>query len=356
MTIKTGFQNHRRTLWVVAGLAVVTAIYVGVWFSTASVMQSQAERWMAAHRDEGYAIGFSNPQLSGFPGRVVVTYPLWAIEAPVTHGGWMWRTDSIRLWAAPWAPLRFTVDLAGIHKIAGVWTPPAVTALVSAKQADLQPVLTPQGQVAEIAVTVDDVQIAEGTGGIAIAALQSGTFSIQKITGDTPTWRLTLNAANWRSPFLEDYPAFASTLRNIRLTADIVGTVTPGPLPTALQAWHEGGGTLEVREFGLDWPPLSISATGTAALDNRLQPVGAMTAKFRGFFETVDAMTKQDLIEQNDADAARLVLGLLARTPEGSNTPELSISVTIQNGKLYAGPLALMNMPDVTWPKSFGIP
>lgn len=357
MSIGTVFQTHRRAAWAAIAFALAAMVYVSVWFAAAAVVQDQTARWIEAQRRAGYSITHDTPQVSGFPGTITVTYENWVAAAPVTHGEWRWRTEAIRVQAAPWSPLTFTVDLAGAHQVAGVWTPLAVAGVVTAAQAQVRPTLTTEGRIGEISAAFDDVQLTDGVNPTPLAALDRGTFAIRKMAGDrSPFWRLMIDTANWRTPMLQDFPTFRPDVRAFRLTADVTGEVNAAPWPTMLQAWREGGGTLEVRELLFDWPPLSISATGTAALDDRLQPVGALTATFRGFFETIDAMTKEDLVRRDEADTARLVLGLLSRTPEGGGPPELSISVTLQNGKLYAGPIALMDLPRVQWQTESGLP
>ena len=53
---------------------------------------------------------------------------------------------------------------------------------------------------------------------------------------------------------------------------------------------------------------------------------------------------------------ARIVLGLMAREPVGGGTPELNLAVTVQNRKLYTGPISLMTMPEVVWPEDIVLP
>jgi hypothetical protein len=117
-----------------------------------------------------------------------------------------------------------------------------------------------------------------------------------------------------------------------------------------LSAWRDAGGALDVKEFDLDWPPIAVSGNGTLALDNGLQPMGAFTLKFRGFFEALDGLAAEGMVTRDQAGTARLVLGLLAKRPPEGGPPELTAPFTAQDRQLAVGPLKLMEIPAVTWP------
>ncbi len=328
----------------IAAPSAAVILYAAAWLGSAFILKAQAENWIAAQQQAGRTITHGALVFGGFPGRAQITISDWAMSAPMADGGWSWRAPSVRLLARPWAPNTFTVDLAGEHTVAGAWTPPDVAVAIKADRADFQPKLNANGQVAEVMVAVSKLSV-----GDAIASLEAGSASITQIENqNTPTWRLNLDATNTK--------ILSTAIPTARLTVDLVGEIRSGGLTTALTAWREGGGTLEVRDLTLDWPPLSVSGSGTLALDEKLQPIGALTAKFRGFFETLDAFTAQGLVRTADASMARIVLGLMSRTPAGGGPPELNLAVTVQNQKLYTGPISLMAVPTVTWPESIALP
>jgi hypothetical protein len=131
-------------------------------------------------------------------------------------------------------------------------------------------------------------------------------------------------------------------------TVEITGPVTPGPLPQVLEAWRSGGGTVEVREAALDWPPLHMSGSGTMALDSTLQPEGAFSLKFRGGAETLDAFASGGWMNNDEAGVAKLGLALLSRRgAEGA--PEITVPLTLQERQLAAGPVTVMTLPEITW-------
>jgi hypothetical protein len=339
-----------------AGVLVIVG-YVGAWFSAASVLKNQSARWIEAQRSSGYTINHAEPAVSGFPFEVVITYADWSMRAPVTNNGWVWRTPAITVSAQPFAPLSFTVDLAGEHKVSGLWTPPGVDAKLTATQASFRPTLTTEGRIAEIVAAIENLNSTGIRGDQSLVGIESAALSVVHIRdAEKPSWQIKADVTNWHAPLMENTSAFGEKIRKLSVDATLEGTLPSGTLPQALKTWHESGGTLEVRELLFDWPPLAVNATGTLALDRQLQPVGALTATFRGFMESLDALAKQNTIERRDADTAQTVLGLLAKKPEGGGAPELNISVAVQDHKLYVGPVPLMELEPVEWPKEILIP
>jgi hypothetical protein len=352
--------RRRAVAWPLFVAAAAFIIYCVAWIVAAFIIQDQAARWIGRQRADGLLIAHGEPLLSGFPGYVMASYPGWEMSASVTDGGWTWRTAAVRLKARPWAPFTFKVDLSGRHTLSGAWTPPGVAAWIMASQADITPTLTAEGRLAEISVALNDLTIAETADAAPAFSLAAGTFRVARShdesVNENPVWRLELNAT--RVGLADDAkPAlFAPRLETARVIADLIGPVTAGPLPTAIEAWRQAGGTIEVRDFFLDWAPLSVAASGTLSVDERLQPIGAVTAKFRGFFEAVDALTAQGVVRSTQASMAKVMLGLLSRAPAGGGAPELNLAVTLQDRKLYTGPVALMDMPKVEWPARIEIP
>jgi hypothetical protein len=338
--------------WIARIAAVLGLTYVATWYAATVVLKNQAARWLDNQRDAGFTISHSAPEISGFPGRAVVSYRDLSIAAPVTRGDWTWRSPVVKIWAQAWAPFRFTIDLSGVHTLSGVWTPPGVPADIAARTAWIKPTLTNDGRLSEVAAAVEFVT---GSGGAAtpeLFVIEAGSLSVSHAND---TWRVVTDLINWRAPFLEG-AGMPGKARKLAFNADLKGPLHQGTLPDALKAWRENGGTLEVHDFSIDWPPLAASATGTLALDAKLQPVGALTAKFRGFVETLDAMADSKTLNRDDADTAQAVLSLLAKRPEGGGAPELSISVTVQDQKLYLGPVVLAEIEDIVWPETIRIP
>ncbi|HTZ34634.1 MAG TPA: DUF2125 domain-containing protein, partial [Stellaceae bacterium] len=96
------------------------------------------------------------------------------------------------------------------------------------------------------------------------------------------------------------------------------------------------------------WGDMEINGSGTLALDNDLQPVGGFSGGVAGFDQLLTGLVASGKVKASDARIARLALAMLAKAgPDGR--PEISTSLTIQNGEMYLGPAKLGPAPRIDW-------
>jgi hypothetical protein len=137
-------------------------------------------------------------------------------------------------------------------------------------------------------------------------------------------------------------------LDEIAIGATVMGAIPAGPLRRAAAAWRDSGGTLELDHFAVRWGTLAVSGSGTVALDQGLQPIGALSGAIEGYEELMTALVAAGRMRAGDAGLARLALGMLAqRGPNGR--PAISTSFTIQNGEMRLGPAKLGKAPRIAW-------
>ena len=74
-----------------------------------------------------------------------------------------------------------------------------------------------------------------------------------------------------------------------------------------------------------------------------------MTARITGFRETVDALVAAGAVRPRDAMTAKIVLGVLAKTPEDGGPPRITAPLSAQDGALYIGPVRLFHLPAIRW-------
>ena len=91
-----------------------------------------------------------------------------------------------------------------------------------------------------------------------------------------------------------------------------------------------------------------MGADEEATLRTLTEYRAAMTARIKGYRETVDALVETGHVKGRDAVATKFVLAMVARaTPGGSS--QLTVPITIQNGMLSAGPARLLRVPTIDW-------
>ncbi|MCH9012285.1 MAG: DUF2125 domain-containing protein, partial [Proteobacteria bacterium] len=93
--------------------------------------------------------------------------------------------------------------------------------------------------------------------------------------------------------------------------------------------------------------PLDLRAEGTAALDQRLRPQGAFTARIRGLPDALDAFAARGLIEPGVAFALKLTALALAKQRDETGKAVVELPITLQDGLFYLGPVALFRLAPV---------
>jgi hypothetical protein len=343
-----------KIFWCFIGAACVASlIYGGLWVTLAFGARAIADDWIAAQRQNGWAISMDDPRFDGFPGWPVVVLDNVAITAPLEEGAWSWSTNRVTLAPVVFDLTRLSARAPGRHHFSAPWAPGGPWSL-EAKQADFSIDLDTKGRLqhghlqlgtAELQDT-NNLPLIGATGldlELALADFDTGDSLgpeavVARFTGHGDTVRLAMNTA-----------PFARTIRTIQLDADLLGAIRPGRLQEALNAWRLGGGTLEVRRILLDWPPLTIAGDGTLALDDGLQPIAAFSTRITGFNDALDALETKGVIPRGQTASAQVILNLLASTPRDDEAPELRIPLSVQDQRLSIGPFNVMALPRVRW-------
>lgn len=333
----------KRFLMCAAALAV---LYGAAWTGAAFWFKARLEAVAADLRREGYTVETSDLLLVGFPARVGVMTARLDVTAPPAHGGWRWEAGPTRVSLAAGAPRTAVVDLTGRHRIAGLLSAPDVGLALTVGRGAAHLVFARDRSLDAVELTLADMAVGDGAG-----ALRLGDAALH---ADARGRSARASAHGIALP--EAVPVLGGAIATLGLTFDITGDLPSGPLPAALEAWRAGGGALELRAFALDWGPARAAGSGTFALDAALQPIGALTVKFQGFFDIVDALVKEGHVPERNASMAKIVLGILAKPPAAGGAPELSLPLTVQDRKLFAGPVMLMETPEVRWNAHARIP
>jgi hypothetical protein len=147
------------------------------------------------------------------------------------------------------------------------------------------------------------------------------------------------------SPRLD--PPLGHVVQRMDADATVQGELALAPWPQALFRWRDEGGVLDVAALEADYGPLTLSGSGTAALDEAGQPVAAFAAQVSGLFQVIDALRASGDMGQGEAVAAKLAVSVLAGPPDRQGP--LDVPLTLQDRVLSVGPVALMPIPEIHW-------
>ena len=342
----------RRRLAVVAMLAALPALYACYWMIAADGLRHGLFAWADDRRAEGWAVAFDEPSVGGFPLRLRTE--LRSVRLAPPGRWWRWRGPPVRAEARPWRPRVVQLAFPGDHRLtlAGRGRPRELQLRFGAARATAR--FHANGAVADLSVRVNRI---ETGGGIRIeslrwhfAAPRPGAAPDAGSGPDPSGARLVLSASRLEHPdsVLPGHPIDRLDAE-LALIGDLdVEAAGIGRAAAALAAWRDAGGTIELGRLRVVWPPLTLEADGTFALDGDLQPIGAMSARLRGYGEAIDALVEAGRLRAGAALAARIVLGQGARrAPDGESSAALPL--TLQDRRFSIGPIRLPPLPRIDW-------
>lgn len=339
------------------GAAMAAVAYTIYWFVIATNLKDGIGEWIVARAGSGVQVAQGKIEIGGFPlnFRVIMTKPsiVYSRFSEAREGDrWEWRGQRLVADMAPWDFDNISVDLSGEHRFEIATTRTKLSLRGKAELLRIDADLSGDGLPVSVKLSAGAFSLDTGRGAKLVSAGAAEIFARRlfpdEATAKTPTFNLDLRVRELklppglRLPLGNDITQFIAQL-------DILGRLDDPTSLEALAHWRDDGGIVELDRIEAKYGPLHVRANGTVAFDDAMQPMAAMTAKMRGFFPTIDALRRAGLIRSRDATMAKLILGALARRPKGGGAPSISLPLTIQNGKLFAGPVGLMDVPPIKW-------
>lgn len=336
---------RRISLLVTLAVLTLAAIWTLAWQIMANRIETRVEAWAEARRAEGLSAEHGGIAVGGFPlhWRVSVARPTLA-GAGAT--GWIWHGDGVEAALAPFAmrevAIRFSGDhifSAGSGSVGGGWR-------LRADQPDGRVILRPDGRLDRLELNFAGVTLTRlpDAAPVRVDRLTAMAVVPPSAGGDhrTESFTLTLNLDNV-GPLQPPIPALGATAEAVRLDLVFKGRLPSGRLATALPAWRDDGGTLEINRLAVRWGPIDADGNGTLALDEQNRLLGAFTARWRGYEETIDALQATGQIPPWPAAGAKVALNALARQ-QANGAKQVEIPLTAQNGRLYVAGIPLMRL------------
>jgi len=357
----------RRRIARIAGVTAVGAAIAltAAWFVFVHQTQRAIEQWTDSQRENGVEVTWQSLKFTG--------YPLWVnaqIGDPLIIAR---QPNRVATWKPPSLTLKFSslaadaIDFAspGAHDLNVTSDDKTWSAVVEAETLKGQALFPPEdyrrieqlaGRFAGVRVTLNDSADSLTVDSGDFEATQHGPAPIDPQAVHPRGTSLALGVA------VQDIRLPAGSLNASVLDAlgpliDRFATevLINGELDTrsvdinSLTTWRDGGGTAEFTFIELRWGPVGITANGTLALDNNLQPVGSFATQIAGLEQLTTAMETGGLLSPSDAAVARITLSILSRGSADGGPNYAEIPITLQNGILRLGPVALMQFQPIAW-------
>ncbi len=323
-------------------LAVAFAAYAIYWHVMAGRLREGLAPWVAARQAEGEELHWSQVEIGGFPTRFRFRFTdaRFAAARPVPIAFTAARLD---VWAEPWNLDHWRFSSGDVAKVEDP---------LGAVGVDLDYIEGSARLGADTPLVLDlAVAGAKGSGLVQGFTIARATAHIE-IPPARPRSHLdtTMSAAiELRQVGLPTkMTGFGDVVSDLAFSTDLKGALPPGPLAPALASWRDAGGTLELRYFRLRWSGLLIDANGTLALDDALQPEGALSAEITGQDAAVDLAVTSGTLQPADAALAKAVLGLLAK-PGPNGEKAITVPLTLQQDRLYLAGARIAEIPRIDW-------
>ncbi|KIL97963.1 hypothetical protein CCC_01024 [Paramagnetospirillum magnetotacticum MS-1] len=314
--------------------------YTAYWFHVAGQLRKGIEDFAASRRADGWHLDYGPVALFGFPGQIGLDLGALNLSTP---SGLAWSSDGVRLRLPGLDPMGPVLDLGTSHTLAmgNEWR-----GIVTTTGATVRLRVDGDGDLHDFAFEAGRLALEQPGAGPLTAerlAIRYEWLNPPDPGHEKPSAGFALNAQGVEMGLPADLP-FNRRLDLVRVEGRIMGTIPDTAPLSALAAWSNAGGTVELDKLAVDWAPLSLEADGTFAFDPMLQPLIATTARIRGWKEVVSRLVEAKLMEPGMASAAEILLAILAR-PDPQGRPTLTLSVTVQDGDLYAGQVKLLRLP-----------
>lgn len=334
--------------------------YTVWWLQAARSFETRIASWIAEQRAQAGFVEYSALRVTGFPLHLTVEATDIAVRLA---DGVEWRGPQIVARTPPWDITRVQFELPGTQRlilpIDGAAAPVELVSYAGEGHADL----TLDGRFIAGEAVLTDLTVGpaqdEATDPSSVISIGTVAVNAQRPEEDASDhtelgMSLGVDAERIRLP-VDMANGLGRLIDSLMMDARIMGNPPKTVEPGALAAWRDDGGTIEIDTLDLIWGPLSVDAEGSAALDGDLQPIGALSAEIAGFNQLLDAFVEGGQVRTEDAQLARIALNLLSGRPADGNAdadaePVLKAPLTIQDRRLYLGPVRLFTLPTISWP------
>jgi len=347
-----------RRFGLLVGLPVLlVGLHTAYWRWAAAELEKGVARWVADQRSLGLQVEHGEPRLGGWPLEARLTVPdpvLRRASQPggIIPGGWEWRGGRARFSIRLWSPWEIEIDAAGVQALRLGDGAEAVRAQGAADALVLSIPFEPGAPPQEASLELRGLWLDSNVGRYAVAEAEGRIAFTHTADPSEPSISVVLGATDIDVPD-RAAGALGTRIASIALEGQVLGAVPRAPgITERMSGWRDAGGSLTLPRIALTWGPLGVEAAATVALDEEMQPMGAANAHVSGYTATLDALVAQGVLRVNAANAAKVVLNVMARTPAQGGAPSVEVPITLNGRQLTLGRIPLLRLPPLLWPEA----
>lgn len=317
--------------------------YYVLWSHMIDQVAAQANLWIEGQKRQGRDVGYESQRLWGFPYRLslTLTKPRWS--DPQNLSAPRLEADEITAHLQLWDLHHVIFDLPGRQRVTWLENNTERQVTVTSERFRASLVADGAGNWLRWAADMAKPQVAGSYGEWTADKLLLHTRRAGNVP---PSLDLALQAENLMLPPSADTP-LGRQIAQLKLIGNARGGSLYGrTLEEILASWRDGGGIIDLSTVSVNWGQLKIDGDGSVGLDKQFRPLGAMTGQIRGADAAVDALVASGRMRGQDAALAKTAFALLAKRDDKGQA-YLQAPLTAQDGKLFLGPAALLNLQPV---------
>ena len=358
-------RNLNKRLFISAFIiGIMAVIYTIFWHSMAVYLENLIDDWRSYKTDQGVESSYSSIEVVGFPLNFNIRINNPRLQAPLTAIGdykikkikkWIWEGDHLIVKLRPWNFNIIKFDLSGSNRFLLKGKNVIYDFVGETKLINIDSETSQSAWPKKLTIRLEGMELSEQTSKLDIS-IKSAFFSTQillnknkrdSIKKKNPDRVLRVRLKDLYSSKQPRWLA-DSYIKKLSMELNIFETLDPSLSMKHLKKWRDTGGIIDINLFEAVFGDLKTHASGTLALDQDLQPLLAMTAKFEGVVPLIDKLMELGHIRTNTAMLAKIIFGGFSERL-GNERSSIDLPLTIQNRKLSVGPISMFTVPFINW-------
>ncbi|MGE3624065.1 MAG: DUF2125 domain-containing protein, partial [Bdellovibrionales bacterium] len=334
------FNRAKIQRTVVAASVMLASMFVlwwGIWMVAASEYRSFIDRWIEAHRAQGYTVTYDNRVTHGFPRAVSLHFTNFVLQ---NTDGIKIHAQDVSLSAFPWQWQRLRGKLKHGFELTIPLSDRKTLLITTDLAVRNRTELDSRGEWHF--VNLEILNARAQWGGEPFFSADKFAIAIERPLAapkdyTQPGLVLAGSADNMTLPPGMDGP-FGAHVESLVASMRVMGPPPDPRKKDAVGAWNGAGGAVDMDQFFLKWGPLVFNAKGTLALDDDLQPEGVFSSQIGNHEAVVKTLLDNDYIPRNQAGMLNSALRLLAKQSDINGHSGIEVPITVQLGGLFLGP------------------
>ncbi len=344
-----------RIKFLVGSVLLLVGGYSFFWYSLAEKAEQTTLDWIenSESRLGGIKAFVGDVTVSGFPYRIVVEASSFNAEIPagrITQDVVSVNVPAVSVVFQPWEPNHAIILTDYFDAVVGSLREPDLNISFDGVRSSV--ILDPDTMsLNNLSVVFDKIDwftnsVREETN---VSYLEEAEFHLRRATGiaeDQLSYDLPVNRAIYFKANKAKIQELSNTILGessdqLKIEALLHANEQPDYTKTALAKWRDDGGTLSIRTFEYGTSSSSINLAGDVTLDESFKPLGAFDANITGLANMFMKLSENEELPELTRSLLR------SQAQNESLNDEVPLSISMQNGQLYIGPIMLMELSAV---------